>query len=152
MLKRLAGNPGKRPLNPREPEPEKGIPTRPEWLLSEAKREWSRIVPELQRLDLLTKVDRAALASYCQWWARWVEAEKELELWGLTFTTPNGYIQQRPEVSIAQKASDKCRAFLTEFGLTPASRSRIKLPAAGPPVDPFEAYLKSERLEDADGD
>jgi P27 family predicted phage terminase small subunit len=97
-------------------------------------------------------VDRAALASYCQWWARWVEAEATLDYLGMVFTTPNGYIQQRPEVAIAQKASDKCRAFLTEFGLTPASRSRIKLPDAGPPADPFEAFLKSERLEDVDGE
>jgi P27 family predicted phage terminase small subunit len=127
------------------------VPTRPEWLLVEAKREWSRIVPELQSLGLLTVVDRAALASYCQWWARWVEAEKALVVWGLTFMTPNGYIQQRPEVAIAEKASDKCRAFLIEFGLTPASRSRVKLPSEAPSADPFEQYLKSERAEVADG-
>jgi len=103
-------------------------------------------------MGLLTIVDRAALASYCQWWARWVEAERQIEIYGLTFETPNGYLQQRPEVALAQKASDKCRAFLAEFGLTPASRSRVKLPNEPPPADPFEEYLKSEVAEVAGGE
>ena len=142
QLKRLQGNPGRRPLNEREPQPE-GVPTRPEWLLPEAKREWSRIVPKLSELGLLAAIDRAALAGYCQWWARWVEAERALGLWGLTFTTPNGYIQQRPEVAIAQKASDRCRQFCSEFGLTPSSRTRLRVPDKAP-ADPFEEFLKEE--------
>lgn len=149
QLKRLQGNPGRRPLNENEPEPDAVVPTRPGWLLPEAKREWSRVVPQLQRLGLLTIVDRAALASYCQWWARWVQAEKVLQEKGLIFETPNGYVQQRPEVAIAQKASDRCRQFCTEFGLTPSSRSRLSV-APPMPVDPFEEFLREE-LVDANG-
>lgn len=142
-LKRLEGNPGKRPLNDREPKPDAGEPTRPEWVLPEAKREWRRVVPQLVALGLLTRIDRAALASYCQWWARWVQAERCLDKLGLTFETPNGYVQQRPEVAIAQKASDRCRQFAQEFGLTPASRSRISV--SEPTVEgPFDAFMRNE--------
>src|SRR3989304_6916661 len=103
-LKLIEGNPGKQKLNRNEPKPRPVAPTRPEWLLPEAKREWTRIVPELERLGLLTIIDRAALAGYCQVYAQAVAAEKALAEAGMTFTTPNGDIQQRPEVSIAMKS------------------------------------------------
>ena len=42
-LKVLEGNPGKRPLNDREPVPPKGTLKCPAWLLPEAKKEWKRL-------------------------------------------------------------------------------------------------------------
>lgn len=130
QLRIIEGKRGHRPLNESEPKPEAGAPTRPEWLLTEAKREWGRIVPELDRLGLLTKIDRGALAGYCQAYGRAVEAEAMLKKDGLTFETPNGYVQQRPEVSIAQKSWQLAKAFATEFGLTPSSRSRLSIETA----------------------
>lgn len=38
----------------------------------------------------------------------------------------NGYEQQRPEVSIANKAQAELRAWAKELGLTPAARQRMK--------------------------
>jgi P27 family predicted phage terminase small subunit len=103
-------------------------------LKGEGKREWRRIVPELERLGLLTLVDRAALAGYCQAWGRAVAAEKVLAEKGMVKETPNGYLQQRPEVSIAFKAWQAVRAFASEFGLTPSARSRLSV--AKPEEDP----------------
>ena len=39
-VKKLEGNPGKRKLNTKEPNPGKGMPDCPAWLLPEAKTEW----------------------------------------------------------------------------------------------------------------
>src|SRR3954470_9706696 len=64
-LKVLTGNPGKRPLNTNEPEPEPAVPECPPELGPVAKREWDRLVNELSSLRLLTNLDRGALASYC---------------------------------------------------------------------------------------
>ena len=144
-IKELTGNPGKRPLNRREPQPDQGPPTRPNWLLPEAKREWVRVTRELAEMGLLARADRAALSNYCEWWARWVQAERALKECGLTFTTQNGYVQQRPEVAIAQKAAAICKSFLTEFGLTPASRSRVVVPERAP-QDPFSEYLAESKV------
>jgi len=127
QLKIIQGNPGHQKLNHAEPHPTPVAPTRPDWLEPEAKREWGRITPELERLGLLTLVDRGALAAYCQAWGRAVGAEKFLAAMGLTFTTPNGYVQQRPEVAIAQKSWQLVRAFCAEFGLTPSARSRLSV-------------------------
>ena len=64
-LKVLTGNPGKRPLNPDEPKPERAIPECPAELGPVARREWDRLGKELASLGLLTNLDRAALAAYC---------------------------------------------------------------------------------------
>lgn len=129
-VKQARGNPGKRELNRAEPQPRAGRPTRPGWLAEEAKREWARIVPELEELGLLTVVDRAALSGYCQWWARYRQAEEALERDGpvVEIMTRGGPMQvQSPWVSLSKQASEACRRFLVEFGLTPASRSRLKV-------------------------
>lgn len=126
-LKVIEGNPGKRKARS-EPKPAPVRPSRPEWLSVEAKREWSRIIGELERLGLMTVVDRAALAGYCENWARAVAAETLLKKKGTTFMTPNGYPQQRPEVAIANRAWQQVRSFASEFGLTPAARSRLEVP------------------------
>ena len=43
-LKRLAGNPGKRPLTAREPKTERKAPKCPRTLDAEARKEWRRVV------------------------------------------------------------------------------------------------------------
>jgi P27 family predicted phage terminase small subunit len=126
-LKILNGNPGKRPINKNEPKPSPIAPKCPQWLTPEAKREWKRIVPDLERLGLLTVVDRVALAGYCQAYARWREAEEFITKHGSIFKTPSGYIQQVPQVSIAQKNLLIVKGFCAEFGLTPSARSRINV-------------------------
>lgn len=108
-----------------EPKPELARPSCPAWLAREAKREWRRIAKELETLGLLTRVDRAALAAYCQCYARWREAEELVAREGLTETTDKGNVIQHPAVGIANKAMAEMRAFLTEFGMTPAARTRI---------------------------
>ena len=124
-MKELEGNPGKRKLNAQEPKPDATPPKCPAWLSVEAKREWKRICPFLEKAGLLTQVDRAALAGYCQSYANWQNAEKHIAEEGSTFETPNGYQQQTPWVSIAQTNLKNMLKFCTEFGLTPSSRSRI---------------------------
>jgi P27 family predicted phage terminase small subunit len=142
-LKALAGNPGKRKLNDAEPKPRAGAPACPAWLDAEAKAEWKRILPELQALKLLTKVDRAALAGYCQSYSRWRTAEQAIAKYGLTFETERGP-RKRPEVSISEKASALMKGFLQEFGLSPASRSRVHVPT-DKPTDPLDAFLNGKK-------
>jgi len=137
-LKVLSGNPGKRPLNSNEPKPQVRIPSCPAHLNAAARGEWRRIAGELAGLGLLTGVDRAALAAYCQAYGRWVEAERKLKKAGdLTETTTNGNLIQSPLVGIANTAMDLMRKFLVEFGMTPSSRSRIS-------TDPEKTKDKAE--------
>lgn len=124
-IKVLEGNPGKRKLNDLEPKPDKKAPECPVWLNKSAKDEWNRLSKNLEQLGLLTELDMAAFAGYCQAFARWKEAEEFIEQHGSIVKTPSGYWQQVPQVSIAQSNLKIMLKFCSEFGLTPSSRSRI---------------------------
>ena len=132
-LKLLAGNPGKRALNPGEPNPPLAIPECPAELSDLAKGEWKRISLELLALGLLTELDRAALAAYCQAWAHWMEAVENIKKFGLIVRTPpseknpDGYPIQNPYFAIMNQSMAQMRNFLVEFGMTPSSRSRISV-------------------------
>lgn len=144
-LKALEGNPGKRPLNEREPVPPQGTIRCPSWLETEAKKEWKRLAPALEAMGILTTVDISAFAGYCQAFARWKEAEEFISQHGSIFQTPSGYVQQVPQVSIAQQNLKIMQSFCSEFGLTPATRSRIIAQSgsdASDEVDPMEKLLK----------
>lgn len=124
-IKQLEGNPGKRQLNTAEPKPIQKAPTCPKWLDDEAKKEWKRLAKKMEQLGILTEVDMAAFAGYCQSYARWKEAEEFISKHGAIVKTPSGYWQQVPQVSIAQQYMKQMSKFCEQFGLTPASRSRI---------------------------
>lgn len=140
-LKLAQGNPGKRSLNANEPKPD-GVPKCPTHLDDGAKREWKRISAELVSLGLLTSVDRAALAAYCASWSRWVDADTNVQKFGAVIKSPkSGFPIANPYVSIANTSLDLMRKFLVEFGMTPASRSRIQV-APVSDADPFETFMQ----------
>ena len=143
-MKVLEGNPGKRPLNLFEPTPDAKMPSCPDWLEDEAKAEWDRLAVPLFNLGILTELDMAPFALYCQAYARWKEAEEFISQHGSIFQTPSGYVQQVPQVSIAQQNLKIMQSFCSDFGLTPATRSRI-IAAGGDDTgsdDPMESVLK----------
>jgi len=143
-LKLIEGNPGKRPLNEHEPVPPKLNSKCPDWLLPEAKKEWKRLAPALEAMGILTMADHKAFAAYCQAYARWKEAEEFITQHGSIFKTPSGYVQQVPQVSISMQNMKIMQSFCTEFGLTPASRSRIIAGGSedAGSEDPMELLLK----------
>lgn len=126
-LKLLDGNPGKRAINGAEPKPPRTLPTCPEHLSAAAKAEWKRLAKTLNQVGLLTQADRTVMAGYCQCYGRWVEAELKLAETPLILRTPAGYIQQSPWLSISNKQLELMAKYMTELGLTPASRSRLAI-------------------------
>jgi P27 family predicted phage terminase small subunit len=125
-LKQLAGNPGKRPLPKAEARLRVAIPPMPSHLLGEARREWKRISQLLFDAGLVTQVDRGALAAYCQSWARWVKAEREIKKKSEVVYGIHGTLKTNPWVGVSRGALEEMRKFLLEFGLTPSSRSRVR--------------------------
>ena len=140
-MKELEGNPGKHPLNTSEPKPTKKAPACPKWLEPEAKKEWRRLAKQMEAIGILTEVDMAAFAGYCQAYARWKEAEEFITQHGTIVKTPSGYWQQVPQVSIAQTYLKIMHKFCEQFGLTPSARSRIIAEKTGENEDPMELML-----------
>ena len=129
-IKKMMGNPGKRPLNENEPQPT-GVPKCPKMFLSPlARAEWRRVSKELATLGLLTNVDRAAMTIYCAAWARWVEAQENVKKFGEVIKTHNGNPIQNPYRAIANRAEETMLKAAAEFGMTPSARSRISVSTA----------------------
>lgn len=125
-LKLLEGNPGKRQLNMNEPRfAQKMPPECPDWLEEEAQAEWDRLSETLFEMGILTDLDVATFAAYCQAYARWREAEEFISKHGSIVKTKTGYWQQVPQVSIAHSNQKIMMQAAAEFGLTPSARSRI---------------------------
>ena len=125
-LKLLTGNPGKRPLNAREPAAD-GAPRCPHHLTGPARQKWAAMVRDLRAANIVTRLDGDALALYCVLWARWVAAEKDVRERGEVLTSDEGGQYQNPYLAIANRALRELGRLAGEFGLTPSSRSRVKV-------------------------
>jgi P27 family predicted phage terminase small subunit len=140
-LKVLRGNPGRRPLNTREPAPPRVVDLAPPAeLTGVAAAEWTRTAPELQRLGLLTTIDRQALIAYCMTWARWLDAEDQIRKHGMVLKGRKGAPILSPYVGIAARTMQQLKAWLEQFGMTPSARSRVKTDPGDKPADRFAKY------------
>lgn len=153
LVKKLAGNPGRRPLNQHEPQFEGGPVTVPGWLDSVARREFKRVL-RISPERLITQADRGTLAAMCQLYSRAVQAELALRKDGLVIATTNGNLIQNPYVGIANKAWADYVRLTAEFGLTPSSRTRIQLGDEPEAEDPFAAFMarKGIRVTTVEGE
>ena len=48
-----------------------------------------------------------------------------------------------PYLTVADQALEMMRKFMVEFGLTPSSRSRIRMPGNPRATDEFDAFLET---------
>lgn len=123
-IKRLEGNPGKRPLNHNEPLPPDDMPERPAGLTGQARKAWERLAPAMHTAGILTEIDADGLESYCRLYAHaracWREAKKT----GLLVNNAG-----RAEISLFIREAHKTETLLhklrSELGLNATSRSRI---------------------------
>ena len=153
-LRALEGNPGKRALNLAEGiNPQVEIPSAPKHLGQEARKEWKRITPFLEELGLISGLDRAALALYCQAVGRLSELETAFNgivnrlmaggtgkngevlsamdysdaVYAASYSvTPSGYAQQSVVVQLIKSHREQVNRYLMHFGLSPAARGRVQ--------------------------
>lgn len=131
-----------------QPVPPDALPRCPPHLSDVARKEWRRLARPLHEMGVLSVTDRAALAAYCQAWARWVEAEQHLQKGPPLLKTPSGYVQQSPWLAIANKQLEIMGRYMAELGLTPSARARLRVP--GQPDGP-ESFTCRIVFEDDDG-
>lgn len=139
-LKRLTGNPGKRPLNDAEPVPQKSAAVAPAWLTKDAREVWERVAPQLAGLGILTELDEGTLARYCTEWTIWHKARKRVNTLGVMLETTGGNYMQNPAVGVLHSSDKILRAIEAEFGMTPSSRSRVKVETGAAKLDPLDLF------------
>jgi P27 family predicted phage terminase small subunit len=129
-IRALRGNPGGRPA-PKRVTATPGVPSAPSWMEREAKAEWRRIVPELDRLGVLAKVDRAALTTYCSAWAKFVRAEEALRDEDLVAERRAGNgPAKHPGWQVWREAANTVAMLAKELFITPSARLRSVKPEA----------------------
>lgn len=121
---------------PQSPAFKRTPPEPPEWLNTEARAEWDRVVPGLVALDILKEEDRANLTAYCETWATYVQAIQIVKDEGPTIESetatsgPQGtrYTTKtivNPFIAVARAAGKELRGFAAQFGLTPSSETAL---------------------------
>ena len=107
-------------------------------------KHWDNLVKQLTDAGVMSNLDVQALGMYCETYARWADANAQIQEHGPIVVSKNGYPTQSPYLQIVNKTFDQLKAMLVEFGMTPSSRTRIgstKVEKADP-VDEFMAKRK----------
>lgn len=115
-----------------EPKPPRGKPDCPEILSEAAKEKWNQLIPILDDMGLLSKIDGDAIARYCESWARWADAIKWIHEKGEFYPLKddNGNVkclQQFPQVGIANHMAEQMNRLAAQFGMTPSARAGLSV-------------------------
>jgi P27 family predicted phage terminase small subunit len=88
---------------------------------------WAHESAQLSKTNVLTEADRRALHTYCRTFDEVARLDATLEKEGEYFTAESGYIGQHPAVNQRFKWLEIRRRYECEFGLTPSSRTSIRV-------------------------
>jgi P27 family predicted phage terminase small subunit len=120
-----------------EPHPTRGLPGCPRYLKGRARSAWTFWAAELADMQIDRRPDAQMLQGACVNYAKAVQADLILEKDGLlvteTFVSPvtgevlTTKIKRHPADLISNSAWRQVRAFCSEFGLSPVSRTRLSI-------------------------
>ena len=125
-------------VNLDEPRPRDLPPERPSWISQAAAEEWDRVMPDLVAMRTVRAADMAGLAAYCEAVARFRAASVIVAQTGPLVVGRDGLAHKNPAVTQARDASYEVRLWARESGLTPSSRSPLRVEVS--------AALPAERL------
>lgn len=109
------------------PKVEIKAPPCPTWLPKSAKKYWKDIAPQLVNVGLIGVVDSAAFIAHCDSVGKFEEVTKKLKkLEDMIDKTPQKYEVQSVLFTIRNKLWDQVMKSSSEFGLSPAARSKVK--------------------------
>jgi P27 family predicted phage terminase small subunit len=142
-LKLVQGTQRKDRTNPDAPKATESIPRPPAYLSARAKQIFNKMVRRLKEIGVASATDTEAIAILAQ---RLEEVEllsKEVETVGHTYKTTSRVgeevIKSNPAVAMLNEAKRHAQSMLAEFGLTPASRSKVSAKGSGKAANPFGA-------------
>jgi len=146
-IKKNTGNPGRRPLPKNEPVLERParMPAAPAILTDVGKKHWRTMGKKLFKVGLLTEIDLDAFAAYCQHYETWHEATRNIKKHGMLIKAQSGFPMLSPYYTIQAKESAAMLRCLTEFGMTPSSRTRVEIPKE-PEKDGMEEFFSGPKI------
>lgn len=126
-------------------------PLPPDFLTKDALDCWDYMAARLERAHILVGISRDKLARYCQAWADYSEimmARKKMGGAKRIAVTENNWRQQLHWTRMIDQCEGIMRDFEREYGLTPASSSRVRRNTKGhsgaTPLDELQDFLDAE--------
>jgi len=113
----------------------------PPWLGAHGKKAFKVLSKMLTEAGILRISDRMALEILCAKYGEFMEATAIIESEGSHYVMPSGQKRVHPAIKIRSDAQIQLRQFMTEFGLTPSSRSRVSVIDVTGVQDPLEAFI-----------
>ncbi|WP_241648904.1 phage terminase small subunit P27 family [Rosenbergiella collisarenosi] len=145
-LRVINGNPSKRPINKSEPKPPTGVPPTPKHFSKQEKYWFKRLGEELDCMGVITTLDGMALelliGAYVEWRTHRDVLDEEGETYTTTTMTGDKLIKAHPRVGMMADAWKRLRGMMSEFGMTPAARSKVNANTPSE-IDPLEEFLKA---------
>lgn len=145
-LKLVNGNPGKRAINAKEPEPDllQDL-TPPAHLPEHVAAVWREMAPKLRRAHVLSELDTPLLEMTCMAIATHrLAVEKTADGKVMMRNAETGTVSLSPWMILQSMSFKQGLAALREWGATPAARSRVMVDPQqqlfGKAGDPFAAY------------
>lgn len=111
--------------NPAEPKAPPGIPAPPEHLSPEVKLVWQKLSIQLASMNVLSTVDAMAFELLCQQYVEYRIAVANVEEYGHVIDV-DGRPKRNPFDIVKERLTCALQKSLSEFGLTPSSRSRME--------------------------
>lgn len=120
-----------------EPEQELDAPAH---FTGEALKIWDKVAPELMRMQCFGKVDKEAVAAYCQNMGLYIDLYKEVAKDGPVITNRYGEKIINPSFKAAMSAHSEALRIGQMLGITASARGKINLPSK--PVTKLELLKK----------
>ncbi|WP_447879936.1 phage terminase small subunit P27 family [Serratia fonticola] len=147
-LRLVKGNPSKRPINKDEPKPTSGVPPTPKHFNKQEKYWFKRLGDQLDEIGVITVLDGMALellvGAYVEWRKHRDVIDQEGDSYKTTTSTGDMIIRAHPQVAMMDKAANRVAKMMAEFGMSPASRSKVGSPGTSE-ADPLEEFLKKRK-------
>jgi len=138
-----------------EPKAARGLPACPRHLRGRARAAWGFWVTELQDMKIDSRPDAMMLEGACVNYARAVAADLIVERDGIMLEisdidkdTGERFLlktQYNPAITVSNAAWRQVRAFCSEFGLSPVSRTRLTIEKDDTPGLELAALLSKPR-------
>lgn len=153
-LRLVRGNPSKRAINKNEPKPPSGVPPTPKHFDKQGKYWFKRMAEELDALGVMSQLDGRALELLVEAYTEYRHHCDTLDREGYTYAVYSEddgderkdreirMIKPHPAAMMKADAWKRIRAMLAEFGMTPASRSKVNATAPDA-ADPLADFLKA---------
>ena len=138
-LKRLEGNPGRRPLPP-DAAQAAGRPSKPDYVQGYAAEVWHRLVGSMPE-KVYTAADQELLAAYCVAADLHRQASENIAAMGAVISDELGAMKTNPHLRVLNGQATKMASIGSRLGIDPAARSSLRVPQDEKVRSKFEGLI-----------